>query len=602
MFNWFGPRRRKGDSLLLDPPRDGGAAEPQADGPARDTSETRRSARTDLLTGIGTATEANLALGKILRDAFSLVDEMAAFSTEFDATAEMTRTRADLFVASVCTLQSQNDVIEDRLTSAAQALVSAHARSQSALASVQDLTTSINDIERVIKMIAAIATQTNLLALNATIEAARAGAAGAGFRVVASEVKELSQQTQRATDEIVASVKRIRHRAQINMTEVKGFDQTVEGIEGVFEAVRGSVLSQGEQTRDIGAGSDELATLAQKVRASAGRMQTLGGTVKSMTELAEKAAGSARVSFATLTERAAIVLRHGDGDDHDGAGRWPVVLPGTITAKGRTFPVRLIDLSKDAMKVETGPDFPGDCLGETVGIEVGGIGRFKVRLLTPTTTGYETLVVDPPATIVDRIGAKVGQLRVDYQPYIDRVCSIADQLSLALEQAVDTHVLTVEQLFDSNYHRDGATEPAQYMNAAVVPLEPCVRSLLENALTGRPAPDFCFLQDRNGFVATHNLRYSRPPRAGDAIWNMRHSRMRRIFDDRAGMAASRNLKPFIVQSYARDMGDAIEVRMEFDAPVFVHGRHWGAVRMAYKLFEDSVANDLGAVSVAAGAA
>jgi len=91
------------------------------------------------------------------------------------------------------------------------------------------------------------------------------------------------------------------------------------------------------------------------------------------------------------------------------------------------------------------------------------------------------------------------------------------------------------------------------------------------------------VQDRNGFNPVHNLRYSLPARGGDLRWNLRYSRGRRIFDDKTGLGASRNLKPFLVQSYARDMGDAIEIRMEFDAPLFLRGRHWGAVRMAYKL-------------------
>ena len=94
------------------------------------------------------------------------------------------------------------------------------------------------------------------------------------------------------------------------------------------------------------------------------------------------------------------------------------------------------------------------------------------------------------------------------------------------------------------------------------------------------------LQDRNGYNPVHNLRYSLPRHATDLTWNMRHSRMRRIFNHRVGLTASRNLRPFLVQCHSRDMGDAVEKRMEFDAPIFVQGRHWGAVRMAYQLIED----------------
>jgi methyl-accepting chemotaxis protein len=523
---------------------------------------------------------------------------MAAFSQEFDKTAELTRTRADQFVASIASVQSQSDVMEERLLGAVEALASAQARSRSALASVEDLTGSINDIERVVKMIAGIAAQTNLLALNATIEAARAGAAGAGFRVVAGEVKALSQQTERATDEIVASVRRIRARAQANMEEVRDFDRTVGSIDEVFGTVRMSVVAQSEQMREIGIGSDELADLAQTVRASAGRMQTLGGTVKSMTARAETAAHVARNAFAALLDRAAIVLRHGDGDEQSREQRWPVLLKGTLTIGETRFAVRAIDLSSDAMQVETGPEFPTDRLGETCRAEFEEIGPCELRLLAPTSFGYETALADQSAVVRQRIGAKVEMLRHHYQPYIDRVKTVASEITTILEDAVRSGLLTEAELFDTNYQRESLAEPAQYRTAAVAPLETCVRPRLEAELLKEPTPDFCFLQDRNGFCAVHNLRYSQTARLDDTIWNLKHARARRIFDDRFGMSASRNLRPFFVQSYARDMGDAIHLRMEFDAPLFVFGRHWGAVRMAYRLAESALTRDIAVVRAA----
>ena len=174
-------------------------------------------------------------------------------------------------------------------------------------------------------------------------------------------------------------------------------------------------------------------------------------------------------------------------------------------------------------------------------------------------------------------------MRVTYQPYIDRAQAVAAELSAAIEGALAAGTIHEADIFDTTYVRDGITEPAQYRCASVAPLETQARKILERELGVTPLPDFCILQDRNGFNPVHNIRYSQPPRAGDVVWNLRYSRMRRIFDDRTGLAASRNLKPFLVQSYARDMGDAIELRMEFDAPLFLRGRHWGAVRMAYKL-------------------
>ena len=549
----------------------------------RDTTETRRAAETDLFTGIGLATETNLSLGRILGGAFKLVDEMTAFSGDFESSAEMMRLRADQFVASVCKLQSQSDLIEDRLATAASAVDQAHARSRSALASVEDLTSSIAEIERIVKMIAAIAAQTNLLALNATIEAARAGAAGAGFRVVAGEVKSLSQQTQHATDEIVASVKRIRARATVNTSEVRDFDTAIGSLEDVFTAVRAGIISQGEQTRDIGLGSESVATLAQKVRASAGRMQTLGGTVRDMTSSAEGAAVQARRAFARLTEQAAIVLRQGNGDSDCETERWPIVLAGKLFQGSVHYPIRILDLSATSVQIETPPDLPETALGETLRVEIEQLGSFTIKLLTPTTSGYEAMLVDPPRALQPRIEAEVSRLRVLYQPYVVRVQRVSAEVGDLLERAMADGSLARAELFDSVYIRTGTAEPPQYSNAAVDKLEILVRPVLERELLVAPMPDFCMLQDRNGFNPVHNRRFSRPRHPQDVNWNLRYSRMQRIFDDRVGMTASRNLRHFLVQSYARDMGDNIETVMEFDAPIFVGGAHWGAIRMAYQL-------------------
>jgi methyl-accepting chemotaxis protein len=95
---------------------------------------------------------------------------------------------------------------------------------------------------------------------------------------------------------------------------------------------------------------------------------------------------------------------------------------------------------------------------------------------------------------------------------------------------------------------------------------------------------FCVAIDRNGYLPVHNRIYSQPQRPGDAAWNTAHCRNRRIFNDATGLAAGRNTRSYLIQSYARDMGNGVTVMMrEIDVPIRVGGRHWGAFRTAYKL-------------------
>ena len=81
---------------------------------------------------------------------------------------------------------------------------------------------------------------------------------------------------------------------------------------------------------------------------------------------------------------------------------------------------------------------------------------------------------------------------------------------------------------------------------------------------------------------THNRKYNQPQR-GDLAWDTANSRYRRIFNDRTGLASARNERPFLLQTYRRDMGGGNFVVMkEAAAPITVNGRHWGGLRLAFK--------------------
>lgn len=130
---------------------------------------------------------------------------------------------------------------------------------------VSGLAEAAGRIGDVVKLITDIASQTNLLALNATIEAARAGDAGKGFAVVAGEVKNLANQTARATDEISSQITAVQGATREAVSAIQGIAGTIERISEISSAIASAVEEQGAATQEIARNVSQAATGTQEV-------------------------------------------------------------------------------------------------------------------------------------------------------------------------------------------------------------------------------------------------------------------------------------------------------------------------------------------------
>jgi methyl-accepting chemotaxis protein len=167
-------------------------------------------------------------------------------------------------------------------------------------------------------------------------------------------------------------------------------------------------------------------------------------------------------------------------------------------------------------------------------------------------------------------------------PLIRVVIDTAKQISAAFESAIVRGDIRLDQLMDENYREIPGTDPKQYLTDYVEFTDRILPAIQDPIQKIDPRIVFCVAWARGGYLPTHNPNY-RLPQGPDPVWNNANCRNRRLFNDRAVKKVAANTKPFLLQTYRRDMGGGNFVLMkDVSAPIHVRGRHWGAFRMGFR--------------------
>ena len=166
---------------------------------------------------------------------------------------------------------------------------------------------------------------------------------------------------------------------------------------------------------------------------------------------------------------------------------------------------------------------------------------------------------------------------------LNHLSKAAQAVTAALEDAVASGRIGFEALFDETYRPIPGTNPEQVSTAFTDLTDALLPQIQEPMLALDPRVVFCAAVDRNGYLPTHNAKFSQK-QGEDPVWNNAHCRNRRIFNDRTGLRAARNREPFLLQTYRRDMGGGTFALMkDLSMPIVLRGRHWGALRLAYRI-------------------
>jgi methyl-accepting chemotaxis protein len=245
-------------------------------------------------------------LSEIARGLSERSQAVAAASAQALTNAETVSSAAEHLTSSIREIAVQ----VARTSSATKSAVTGreHARS-----TIQKLSSAVQKIAEVSDLIGGIAGQTNLLALNATIEAARAGDAGRGFAVVAAEVKSLSDQTAKSTDEIARLISEVQSSTQAAVNAVEDMGGHIVEIDVVASSVAAAIDEQDAATREIARSISESAAAAKEVSSKIAHISQDADSVDSRTTEVRQAISSVSSNLTSLRSVLIRTVRESTG-------------------------------------------------------------------------------------------------------------------------------------------------------------------------------------------------------------------------------------------------------------------------------------------------
>lgn len=363
---------------------------------------------------------------------------------------------------------------------------------------------------------------------------------------------------------IATWVQTLRDRTPEIMQTLRAVNQNNSQIESIALQVNTLAINAkieaaraGESGRGFAVVADAINELSQQTKSAAHEISSnLEALTKWISELDKETD--------VVGQRAGDVLSNADKTD-TALGRME-----TSVTKTQEETKRILTQSEAAASEMEKLDPNLRALSEAVTQTSDGIGETHERI---------ERLVDTAESVVQKTAALGGT--TEDAPFIEFVQSAAKRVSMALEQAIETGKISRAELFSREYTPIPNTNPEQVVAPFTRIFDDILPPIQEPALERDPKVVFCAAVDQNGYLPTHNKKFSQL-QSTDPVWNTANCRNRRIFDDRVGLKAGRNTEEFLLQVYRRDMGGGNFVMMkDLSAPIVVDGTHWGGLRFAY---------------------
>ena len=232
----------------------------------------------------------------------SIAEETSTQSSTVAAASEEASANVQTVAAATEELNSSISEISRQVQEQTKVADEAVGTAASSNAQIKSLAEQAQKIGEVVQLIQDIASQTNLLALNATIEAARAGEAGKGFAVVAGEVKNLANQTAKATEEISNQIRSIQDQTTGAVTGIEDVNERIQAIKEICGSVSAAFEEQSATTGEISRNVQEAYTGTRDVSTA------IGGVTQASNQTGESA-GAVLTAAQDLSQQSNVLAK-----------------------------------------------------------------------------------------------------------------------------------------------------------------------------------------------------------------------------------------------------------------------------------------------------
>jgi methyl-accepting chemotaxis protein len=349
---------------------------------------------------------------------------------------------------------------------------------------------------------------------------------------------------------------------EVTLKQVSQISREVDGISRKTNLLSLNAAIEAARAGSHGRGfmvvAQEVKNLSDMTSVATGEIEeTIGRLSKELTELL----GTAKSAVQTAGE--IREQTNGIGGEIDEIPRTLSQVSGaqqSILTATNEISAALGDVRQNTAGLSRGVEQSSEWLGSTLGIMGDIIGNAEALTGMTSRLGVETIDT----------------------PYIQAVQTLAREIGEAFSNAVRMGRISHADLFSRVYTPIPNTDPGQMMTPFTDFTDYVLPPFQEPMLRFSDKVVFCAAVNVDGYLPTHNDKFSMPQKRNMPDWNKAYCRNRRIFDDRVGLAAGTSKRPFLLQAYRRDMGNGETAMMkDLSAPIFVNEEHWGGIRLAY---------------------